>query len=88
MQVPGADSAIGLDNKNASLLSFGGATRVHGLYNWLLDSTTLQSAEGTDVPQLLAPTIFLGASLQTVQPQVDFTLSSNTYLPSSENCKA
>ena len=66
-QVPGADAAVGVDGKPASLLTFAGARQVHGLYNWLLDS---QGGEACDVPQLLAPEPFLGACLHRTEPQV------------------
>ena len=66
-QVPGADAAVGVDGKPASLLTFTGARQVHGLYNWLLDS---QGGEACDVPQLLAPEPFLGACLHRTEPQV------------------
>lgn len=70
VQLPGGDNAGSLDNKSASLLCFEGPASVHGFYNWLLDSVLSTAAETTDVPLLLAPAAFLGASLQELHPQV------------------
>ena len=55
LQVPGADNSSGLDNKPASLLSFEGARHVHGIYNWILDSTLSQAADALDVPAAFEP---------------------------------
>ena len=81
-QVPGADAAVGVVGKPASLLTFTGARQVHGLYNWLLDS---QGGEACDVPQLLAPEPFLGACLHRTEPQVP--ASAPTSIPSRSACR-
>lgn len=62
-------SAASIDGKPASLLFFEGATRVHGLFEHLLFEAS-SSSEHTDVPLLMAPVPFLGASLQQLQAQV------------------
>lgn len=62
-------SAAGIDGKPASLVFFDGATRVHGLFEHLLFEA-VTSSEQTDVPLLMSPVPFLGASLQQLHPQV------------------
>ncbi|EIE24517.1 hypothetical protein COCSUDRAFT_61947 [Coccomyxa subellipsoidea C-169] len=62
-------SAAGVDGKPASLVFFEGASRVHGLFEHLL-SEAATSAEHADVPLLISPVPFLGASIQQLQPQL------------------
>ena len=88
LQVPGADNSSGLDNKPASLLSFEGARQVHGIYNWILDSTLSLAADALDVPQLLSPSPFLGASIHKLEPQVlpIFSKLPLTYISLRASC--
>ena len=62
-------SAAGIDGKPASLVFFEGATRVHGLFEHLLFEA-VTSPEQTDIPLLVSPVPFLGASLQQLHAQV------------------
>ncbi|CAL8467510.1 g7048 [Coccomyxa elongata] len=62
-------SAAGIDGKPASLVFFEGATRVHGLFEHLLFEA-VTSSEQTDVPLLMSPVPFLGASLHQLHPQL------------------
>ena len=76
MQGPGlARLPEGMDNKAASLLAFEGPVQVQGIYNWLLDSVMLPAAQDHDVPLLLAPTHFHGATLHYFEPEVPRTTS-------------
>lgn len=70
LQALGSDSSGGTDGKPGSMLAFSGPRQVHAIYNWLLDSAMAQAAEAQDVPLLLAPVPFLGASRQRLIPQV------------------
>jgi hypothetical protein len=69
LQSKGPNLALGIDNKPESLLFFDGTSRVHGLFEYLLFDT-ISSTEQVDVPLLIAPVPFLGASLHQLQPQV------------------
>ncbi len=57
-----------MDGRPASLLAFEGRSQVHGLFEWLLAEAA--RGDGADVPSLLAPVPFLGASIQQLQPRV------------------
>lgn len=75
LQSRGPTLAAGIDNKPESLLFFEGASRVHGLFEYLLCEHS-SSTELADVPLLLAPVPFLGATLHQLQPQVGMTGSA------------
>ena len=57
------------DDKAASLLYFDGRPQAHGLYDFLMHDA-LTSSEAVDVPMLLAPLPFLGATLHQHVPHV------------------
>ena len=57
------------DDKAASLLYFDGRLQAHGLFDFLLHEAML-SSEAVDVPTLLAPVPFIGATLHQHIPQV------------------
>lgn len=66
-------TAAGVDSKAGSLLEFEGGAHVHGLFEWLLAEGAACSGAGgepADVPLLLAPVPFLGATIHLLQPQV------------------
>ncbi|KAK9816957.1 hypothetical protein WJX72_007445 [[Myrmecia] bisecta] len=66
----------GVDGKPQSLLYFQSAEQVHGLFDFLfgeptaIDRRGLPSTDECDVPLLLAPVPFHGASLHQYQPQM------------------
>lgn len=53
-----------------SLLVFEGGLRVHGLFDFLLNESFRSNGDECDVPSLLAPVQFQGASLKAVQAKV------------------
>ena len=57
------------DDKAASLLYFDGRPQAHGLFDFLLHEAIL-SSEAVDIPTLLAPVPFIGATLHQHIPQV------------------
>jgi hypothetical protein len=62
-------SAVPLDGSQ-SLLVFEGAERVHGLFDFLLNDAPAAHGDACDVPLLLAPVQFAGASLRALRPKV------------------
>lgn len=60
------------DGTPASALFFEGGASVHGLFDFLMCETALKDAAdaASDVPVLLAPTPFAGASLTRLQAKV------------------
>ena len=57
------------DDKAASLLYFDGRPQAHGLFEFLMHET-LGASEAVDVPMLLAPVPFTGATLHQHVPHV------------------
>lgn len=64
------DAVAGIDGTARSLLLFQGAASVQGLFDHLLGDVMGEQAAALDVPTLLAPVPFPGASLQHLLPQV------------------
>ncbi len=61
-----------IDDRSTSLLYFDGRAQAHGLFEYLLHESMFAS-ETVDVPMLLAPEPFIGASLYQHIPYVSLS---------------